>query len=376
MKPEVLVVFGTRPEAIKLAPVVRALRRFFTVRVCATAQHRQMLDQVLRLFDIVPDYDLDLMRENQNLYDTTARALEGLRPVIEAENPKAVVVQGDTTTTFAAALAAYYARIPVAHVEAGLRTGDPYRPFPEEGNRRLTTHLARWHFAPTEKARENLAREGIPAESTFVTGNPGIDALSWVAERIRSGELRVDWPPGLAGAFERRNLLLVTGHRRESFGPGFERICRALRTLASRHRDLSVVYPVHLNPNVREPVFRLLAGVPGIYLTEPLDYAPFVALMQRADLVLTDSGGIQEEAPALRKPVLVMREKTERPEAIEAGVAALVGTDEGRIVEAVGRLLEKGEDYRRMASGASPYGDGRAALRIAEILARELGALT
>ena len=364
-------MFGTRPEAIKLAPVIQELRRRkgFEPRVCVTAQHREMLDQVLETFSIRPDYDLDLMKPGQDLFDITARCLEGLRPVLLRERPDAVVVQGDTTTVFAAALAAFYLGIPVAHVEAGLRTFDKRRPFPEEMNRRLASHLAGLHFAPTERARQNLLAEGLPREQVFVTGNTVVDALFHVREKHRG---RWPRPPGLRPVGKARRIVLVTGHRRESFGPGFENICRALRSIAGSHPHVEIIYPVHLNPNVREPVFRLLGGLPNVQLIEPAGYVPFVGLMEACHLVLTDSGGIQEEAPSLGKPVLVMREVTERPEAVEAGTVRLVGTDVDKIVSGVRRLLDDAAEYQRMSRAHNPYGDGRASGRIADALSREL----
>ncbi|MBI4515838.1 MAG: UDP-N-acetylglucosamine 2-epimerase (non-hydrolyzing) [Deltaproteobacteria bacterium] len=364
----ILVVFGTRPEAIKLAPVIDALRAAGEVRVCVTAQHREMLDQVLRVFGIRPDHDLNLMQAGQSLGDLTGAVLTGLRPVLAAERPQLLVVQGDTTTTMAAALAAFYQRVPVAHVEAGLRTGDRWSPFPEEVNRRLTAALADLHFAPTPGARDNLLAEGIAPQRISVTGNTGIDALLAVTRRLRSGELDGCIPDAIECASAGRRLILVTGHRRESFGAGMHNICEALRAVVAQHRDVALVYPVHLNPHVREPVQRLLAAVPGIVLSEPLEYLPFVALMQRAEVLLTDSGGIQEEAAALGKPVLVMREKTERPEGIAAGVARLVGTDPVRIVDEVTRALAEQAAGRWQAPGGNPYGDGRAAERIAAVV--------
>ncbi len=365
---KVLFVFGTRPEAIKLAPVIEALRGRVAVRVCVTAQHRTMLDQVLSVFRITPDIDLGLMRPDQDLYDLTAAATLALRPVMQEERPRLVVVQGDTTTTFAASLAAFYAQTEVAHVEAGLRTYDKRHPFPEEINRRITSVLADWHFAPTPWARENLVRERIAPQRVFVTGNTGIDALLGVVRRLQKRELDPALPPKLLESFANRKVVLVTGHRRESFGPGFERICRALRDLVEREPEVVVVYPVHLNPRVREPVFRWLGTHPRIELLEPLEYVPFVALMLRADVILTDSGGIQEEAPSLPKPVLVMREKTERPEGVEAGVARLVGTNPERIVASVQELLHDSSVYRSMTAHENPYGDGHAAQRIAELI--------
>jgi UDP-N-acetylglucosamine 2-epimerase (non-hydrolysing) len=366
---EVLIVFGTRPEAIKLAPVVAALRAHgVALRVCVTAQHRQMLDQVLPIFDIVPDEDLDLMQPNQDLFDVTSGALLALRGVLAAERPRLVIVQGDTTTTFTAALAAFYLRVPVAHVEAGLRTHNKAHPYPEEINRRLTSSLTDWHFAPTRRARDNLFREGAPPDHIFVTGNTGIDALLSVVRRIDAASIRPTLPPGVEAALQRRRLILVTGHRRESFGAGFERICDALVQIVAAHRDVVIVYPVHLNPNVQEPVCRILGNQPRLMLLPPLEYVPFIALMRRAELILTDSGGIQEEAPSLRKPVLVMRETTERPEGIEAGVSRLVGTDVRRITDSVAVLLRDRNAYAAMATAVNPYGDGQAAERIATLV--------
>ena len=366
---KVLVVFGTRPEAIKLAPVVKALRRngTFDVRVCVTAQHRQMLDQVLALFDITPDVDLDLMQPGQDLTDLTARVLVGMRGVLHDWRPKLVLVQGDTTTTFAASLAAHYQKIAVGHVEAGLRTGNLYSPWPEEMNRRLTTVLAALHFAATPWARDNLMREGVAADVVHVTGNTVIDSLLEVFARLEADQaLRTAMEQQFGFLQSGRKLVLVTGHRRESFGQGFERICLALRALGERD-DLEIVYPVHLNPNVQEPVRRILGASPRIHLIEPLEYLPFVYLMSRAWLIVTDSGGIQEEAPSLGKPVLVMRETTERPEAVSAGTAKLVGTDREQIVREAARLLDNAEAYLAMAQAHNPYGDGKAAERIAAV---------
>ena len=364
------MVIGTRPEAIKMAPVIRALAAEETIsgRVCVTAQHRQMLDQVLQLFAIRPDYDLDLMQPNQDLTDLTAEVLIGLRPVLQDCTPDLVLVQGDTTTTWAAALVAYYQRIPVGHVETGLRTGNIYAPWPEEMNRRLTASLAELHFAPTERARLNLLREGVKDTSITVTGNTVIDALLDVVQRLRTDSaLRHQVEAPFDFLDPARRLILVTGHRRENFGAGLERICRALATLA-RRPDVQILYPVHLNPNVQDPVRRLLSGTDNIHLIAPLDYLPFVALMDRAYLLLTDSGGIQEEAPALDKPVLVMRDATERPEAIKAGIARLVGTDTTTIVAEATKLLDDKQAYRAMLGVHNPYGDGHAAARIAATL--------
>jgi UDP-N-acetylglucosamine 2-epimerase len=361
----VLVIFGTRPEAIKLAPVVAALAKSRTLeaRVCVTGQHREMLDQMLSLFRIRPDRDLAIMRPSQDLFDLTGRALDGLRSALDAEQPAAVLVQGDTTTAMAAALAAFYCKIPVGHVEAGLRTGQSYDPFPEEMNRRLTTQLTTWHYAPTAHAAENLQREGVPAERIVVTGNTVVDALAAIVALLeRDGSACTPALPAeqLAG----RKMVLVTGHRRESFGEGLRNICLALRTLADRHRDALIVYPVHLNPAVQEPVHALLADQPNIVLTGPLDYLPFVDLMRRAYLILTDSGGLQEEAPSLGVPVLVMRETTERPEAITAGTAVLIGTGREAIVAAASRLLTDAGAHARMRAARNPFGDGAAAPRI------------
>ena len=370
----ILVVFGTRPEAIKMAPVVNALREQsdrFSCRVCVTAQHREMLDQVLDLFSIRPDHDLDIMRQGQGLHDLTSAVLLGLHPVLEAERPDIVLVHGDTTTTMAATLSAFYARIPVGHVEAGLRTGNKHAPFPEEVNRKVAGAVADLHFAPTENAKRNLLREGVPEESILVTGNTVIDALLSVADRLRCD-------PALAKRMEadftfldpRKKLLLVTGHRRENFGEGFENICRALAEIAALRADVEILYPVHLNPNVQEPVRRILGtGRDGnVHLVEPVEYLPFVYLMNRSRLIMTDSGGVQEEAPSLGKPVLVMREATERPEAVQAGTARLVGTDRGKIVAETLRLLDEPAAYRAMSATHNPYGDGKAAGRIAEFL--------
>ena len=363
-----LLIFGTRPEAIKLAPLVRALRarsRDFESRVCVTAQHRDMLDPVLAAFQIVPDYDLDLMRPGQTPAELTARILEALDPVLRRESPRMVLVQGDTTTTLAAALAAFYLRIPVGHVEAGLRTGDLRQPFPEEMNRVVTSRLTDLQFAPTAGAAAHLAAEGVPAGRIHVTGNTGIDAVLYVRDSLESGALpATDWP----WLDPRRRLILVTGHRRENFGAAFAAEMRALVRLAARP-GVQVVYPVHRNPNVLGPAHKMLAGCPNIQLIEPLPYVPFVDLMRRAFLLITDSGGIQEEAPSLGKPVLVMRNKTERPEAVEAGTVKLVGSDEERIVSEAMRLLDDHAEYTRMTRVHNPYGDGHASPRIADILA-------
>jgi UDP-N-acetylglucosamine 2-epimerase (non-hydrolysing) len=363
-----LVVFGTRPEAIKLSPLIRELRARpgdFAARLCVTGQHRDMLDPILAAFDLKPDYDLDVMRPNQSPAALTARLLEGLPPVLRRESPGMVLVQGDTTTTMAAALAAFYEGIPVGHVEAGLRTGDLGQPFPEEMNRVVTSRLSELHFAPTAGAAANLAAEGVPRDRVHVTGNTGIDAVLYVRDALERGALPAcDWP----WLDRSRRLVLVTGHRRENFGPAFASEMRALARLAARS-DVQVVYPVHRNPNVLEPAHQLLGNCPHIHLLEPLPYVPFVDLMRRASFLITDSGGIQEEAPSLGKPVLVMRQKTERPEAVEAGTVKLVGTDEEQIVGEAVRLLEDPEEYARRTRIHNPYGDGHASPRIADAVA-------
>ena len=364
---KILCVFGTRPEAIKLCPVVRELRRrnaTFSVRVCVTAQHRGMLDQMLTAFQVRPDYDLDLMQPGQSLAQLTARILASLESVLAAERPAMVLVQGDTTTTLAAALAAFYQRVPVGHVEAGLRTGDLSQPFPEELNRVLATRLAALHFAPTVDAANNLISEGVPPERISVTGNSGIDALLHVRHGLDTGHLPASSWPQLDPS---RKWIVVTAHRRESFGHGFEHICEALRCLAGRP-DVHLVYPVHRNPRVQDIVQARLAGVPNLFLLDPLDYVSFVDLMRRAYFLLTDSGGIQEEAPSLGKPVLVLREKTERPEALAAGTARLVGADSASIVREAERLLDDPAEYGRMACFHNPYGDGHASRRIRQAL--------
>ena len=371
MMKRLLLVFGTRPEAIKMAPLVGRLRQVgsFETRVCVTAQHRQMLDQVLSLFGIAPDYDLNLMKPGQDLTDITVGVLRGMQGVLADWQPDAVLVHGDTSTTLAASLAAFYARIPVGHVEAGLRTGNLQSPWPEEANRKLTSTLARWHFAPTDVARGNLLAEGVNGSAVHVTGNTVIDALLQVRAMIREdGRIAGDMAGQFSFLRDERRIVLVTGHRRENFGDGFERICRALASIARQAPDARIVYPVHLNPNVQEPVNRLLGGIDNVHLVAPLDYLPFVYLMDRSWIILTDSGGIQEEAPSLGKPVLVMRETTERPEAVEAGTVKLVGTDVDRIVSGVMDLLQNDDLYRRMAIARNPYGDGKACERIAEAL--------
>ena len=367
---KVLTVFGTRPEAIKMSPVVQVLAadEAIEARVCVTAQHREMLDQVLHLFQSRPNFDLDLMRPGQDLSDITSNVLLGMRSVFNAWKPDIVLVHGDTTTTLAASLSAYYAKVKVGHVEAGLRTHNKYSPWPEEMNRRLAGAIADVHFAPTEKANANLLREGTERHAIHVTGNTVIDALLRVITLIRTDD-------AIRGRFEAlfafiepgKRLVLVTGHRRENFGAGLKNICLALEQIASRG-DVQIVYPVHLNPNVQEPVRRILSGIAGVHLIEPLDYLPFVYLLDRSTLVITDSGGIQEEAPSLGKPVLVTRDTTERPEAVEAGTVRLVGTDRAVIVREANRLLDDPAAYEAMARAHNPYGDGQAATRIRDIL--------
>ncbi|PVA00062.1 UDP-N-acetylglucosamine 2-epimerase (non-hydrolyzing) [Vibrio vulnificus] len=370
-KKKVLTVFGTRPEAIKMAPLVHALAadERFESKCCVTAQHREMLDQVLELFEITPDYDLNLMKVGQTLNEVTARILLELKPVLQEFKPDVVLVHGDTATTFAASLAAYYEQIAVGHVEAGLRTGNIYSPWPEEANRKLTGALSKYHFAPTETSQQNLLQENYSEENIFVTGNTVIDALLMVKEKI---EQDADLKATLAAQFpyldENKKLILVTGHRRESFGGGFERICEALAQTAKQHPDVQILYPMHLNPNVREPVNRILGSVENVLLIEPQQYLPFIYLMDRAHIILTDSGGIQEEAPSLGKPVLVMRDTTERPEAVAAGTVKLVGTDVEKIVSNLNSLLTDSEAYQTMSFAHNPYGDGISSAKILDIL--------
>ncbi|MCF2861067.1 UDP-N-acetylglucosamine 2-epimerase (non-hydrolyzing) [Pseudoalteromonas sp. Cnat2-41] len=370
MATKVLSVFGTRPEAIKMAPVVKTLANDsrFEARVCITAQHREMLDQVMALFAIKADYDLDIMQKGQSLNDVTCRILQGLAPVLDEFKPDIVLVHGDTATTFAASLAAFYQQIPVGHVEAGLRTGNLYSPWPEEANRKLTGALTQLHFAPTDTSKNNLLKENIDPSNVHVTGNTVIDALLDVVDKVNTKpSLSEQLQQQLALAADER-VILVTGHRRESFGGGFERICQALARIAKRFPQSRIVYPMHMNPQVREPVNRLLQGLENISLIEPLDYLPFVYLMNRAHLIVTDSGGVQEEAPSLGKPVLVMRDTTERPEAVAAGTVELVGTDEQTIFTAVERLMTDEQAYQRMSRAHNPYGDGQASQRIADAI--------
>ncbi|AIN47098.1 non-hydrolyzing UDP-N-acetylglucosamine 2-epimerase [Candidatus Palibaumannia cicadellinicola] len=368
---KVLIAFGTRPEAIKMAPLVLALAHdpTFETRVCVTAQHREMLDHVLRLFEIVPDYDLNIMRYAQALSEITSSILTGMKPVLESFRPDLVLVHGDTTSTLAASLAAFYQHCPVGHIEAGLRTGDLLSPWPEEANRKLTDHLASWHFAPTDHARQNLLVEGLPADRIAVTGNTVIDALFWVRDRVLSNSvLHSNMEQCYDFLDSAKKLILVTGHRRESFGSGFERICHALVRIAIDYPEVQVVYSVHLNPNVSQPVNRMLSGIPNITLINPQEYLPFVYLMNRATMILTDSGGIQEEGPSLGKPVLVMRDTTERPEAVAAGTVQLVGTDVQAIYQAVSQLLNDAQACQRMSRVHNTYGDGQACQKVITVL--------
>ena len=372
---KVLTVFGTRPEAIKMAPLVKALAAAPNIeaRTCVTGQHRQMLDQVLNLFDIRPEYDLDVMQPRQTLPMLTSQILLGMGPVLQNFQPDLVLVHGDTATTFATALAAFYEQIAVGHVEAGLRTGDLYSPWPEEANRCLTGRLARWHFAPTAETRNNLLREGVTPQAIAVTGNTVIDALLMTERRLREdASMRQSQQQRFDFLRPDARMVLITGHRRENFGSGFERICTAVAALARRHPWVDFVYPVHLNPQVREPVKRLLDGQDNIHLIDPLDYLPFVYLMGRSHIILTDSGGIQEEAPSLGKPVLVMRETTERPEALQAGTVRLVGTNVDAIVNEAHQLLTNDAQHQRMARAHNPYGDGQASARIVEFLQKHM----
>ena len=372
---KILIVFGTRPEAIKMAPLVKEFQKDivnFEIKVCVTAQHREMLDQVLDLFQIKPNYDLDIMKSGQNLYDITSSILLKIKPILEDFNPNVVLVHGDTATTFATSLAAYYQKIKIGHVEAGLRTGDLYSPWPEEGNRRLTGILADYHFAPTDTSMQNLLKEDINKASIFVTGNTVIDALKLVVNRIDSNkDLKLSIENTIIQAgFKDINskFILVTGHRRENFGQGFLNICEALKVLAKNNPDINILYPVHLNPNVRKPVNELLSDISNIKLVEPFQYEEFIYLMSKTYLILTDSGGIQEEAPSLGKPVLVMRETTERPEAVGAGTVKLVGSDQKNIIKAVQKLINDNSEYQKMSKAHNPYGDGRSSEKILNIL--------
>ena len=377
----ILLIFGTRPEAIKMAPLVKEFQRYsddYKTVVCVTGQHREMLDQVLQIFEIKPDYDLNIMKQGQDLYDVTARVLVGLRDVLKAVSPDVVLVHGDTTTSMAAALAAFYQQIPVGHVEAGLRTHNIYSPWPEEINRQLTGRIATYHFAPTPLSRKNLLNEGVEPAHIHVTGNTVIDALYWVVDRIKSdGALSQTLSEELLHSgydvnrlSQGKKLVLITGHRRENFGDGFIRICKAIKTLVEQYPEVDFVYPMHLNPNVRKPIHEAFDGrsYDNMYFIEPLEYLSFVYLMEKSTIVLTDSGGIQEEAPGLGKPVLVMRDTTERPEALEAGTVKLVGTDYDKIVGEVSRLIDDPLYYKTMSEAVNPYGDGKACERIVELL--------
>lgn len=375
---KILIVFGTRPEAIKMAPVVKEIEKSFGLKgiVCVTAQHREMLDQVLKIFNIQPDYDLNIMKDNQDLFDVSINTLAGLKDVLKKTKPDVVLVQGDTTTAFVAGLAAYYLKIPVAHIEAGLRTYNKYSPFPEEKNRHLLSVLAEYHFAPTESARSNLIKENIPADRIWVTGNTIIDALSAVIKNQKSEAtqkafqryLKQRWHLELTANTDNFKLILVTGHRRESFGKEFESICAAIREISAKRKDVVIIYPAHLNPHVLQSIKKILKGRPNVHIPGPLEYELFVFLMNRAYLILTDSGGIQEEASSLGKPVLIMRNTTERPEVIKAGIAKLVGTDRERIVNETLELLDNTSRYRKMSKAVNLYGNGRAAERIVKIL--------
>lgn len=376
MKTRILTVFGTRPEAIKMAPLAIALQEHPQIEsaVCVTAQHRQMLDQVLDLFQIKPDYDLDLMAPGQDLYDITAKALLGLRPVLQEFKPDVVLVHGDTTTCLAASLAAFYGRVKIGHVEAGLRTWNLQSPWPEEANRQLTDRIADYYFAPTQESSDNLLREGVDAAKVLVTGNTVIDALLDVVARLRTDVSEQERlaalieSKGYAGIRQNRRRILITGHRRENFGDGFRQMCEAMKEIATRHPDVDLIYPVHLNPNVQAPVREVLSDVSNVYLIDPLDYEPFVYLMDQSFLILTDSGGVQEEAPSLGKPVLVMRDTTERPEAVAAGTVRLVGNQKNNIVQSCLELLENPVAYEQMAKAHNPYGDGQACKRIVDFL--------
>jgi UDP-N-acetylglucosamine 2-epimerase (non-hydrolysing) len=376
---KVLFVFGTRPEAIKLAPVINRLRlrrQEFQLIVCVTAQHREMLDHVLDLFEIQPDYDLNIMENDQSLFDVTVKGLRRLEKVLKKEKPDIVLVQGDTTTTLVASLAAYYLKIKTGHIEAGLRTEDRFNPFPEEINRKITDCLADFYFAPTEKAKENLIKEGVDERKIFVTGNTVVDALLMTVEKQKDKRIQESFERKFLNNYglslNNQKLILVTGHRRESFGKDLESICQGLKKLAQSNHNLQIIYPVHLNPNVQKPARKILEKVSNIHLIEPLDYSSFVWLMNRAHLILTDSGGIQEEAPSLGTPVLVMRKKTERPEGISAGTAKLVGTESETIFSKTMELLDDGKSYKTMSKAVNPYGDGKASERIIDILRNEL----
>ena len=372
---KVLLVFGTRPEAIKMAPLVKEFQKYstdFDTKVCVTAQHREMLDQVLEMFEIKPDYDLNIMKPGQDLFDVTANVLLGLKNVLRDFKPDIVLVHGDTTTTSASALAAFYEKIKVGHVEAGLRTGDIYSPWPEEANRLLTGVLANYHFAPTQTSKENLIKENKDEKTIAVTGNTVIDGLFLALDKIENNQkLKNKILENINGQYELsedRKIILVTGHRRENFGEGFINICEALKTVANQNPNIDIVYPVHLNPNVQKPVRELLSNVPNVYLIDPLQYESFIYMMNRSYFIITDSGGVQEEAPSLGKPVLVMRDTTERPEAVEAGTVKLVGTDKETIIKEAQKLLDDKNEYEKMSKAHNPYGDGKACEKIVEFL--------
>lgn len=375
MVKKISFIFGTRPEAIKLCPLILAMRKHSDLipHVCVTGQHRELLDQVLEVFEVVPDVDLSLMEPNQTLASLTSRAITGVDAYLTEHKPDLVIVQGDTTSVFSAALAAFYHKIPVGHVEAGLRTWNKFSPYPEETNRILATHLADYHFAPTVKSRENLLNEGVDSDCIYVTGNTVIDALFIAVEKVKRHTPAIEGlPDGILKDRNNSDIVLITGHRRENFGEGFEMMCRAIARLSERFTEKTFIYPVHLNPNVQEPVFRVLGKKRNVFLTEPLSYLPFVALMSKSKLILTDSGGVQEEAPSLGKPVLVMRDTTERPEAVEVGTVKLVGTDEDYIVDSVSTLLTDDKAYSKMAQAINPYGDGKACERIIEVVRENL----
>lgn len=377
---KILIVFGTRPEAIKMAPLVKEFQKhasFFETKVCVTAQHREMLDQVLELFDIIPDYDLDIMKPGQNLYSITANVLLGMKPILMDFKPDVVFVHGDTSTTFAASLAAFYQQISVAHIEAGLRTGNIYSPWPEEANRKLTTQITKYFFAPTLTSKNNLLEENVKKEHVVITGNTVIDALFLTIAKIKSNkELELDIIKDLASnSYKLKNdkkIILVTGHRRENHGQGFINICTALSKIALKNPNIDIVYPVHLNPNVQKPVQELLSGIDNVYLIKPLQYEQFVYMMEKSLFIITDSGGVQEEAPSLGKPVLVMRNTTERPEALEAGTVRLVGTDTNLIIEQAQKLISNTVSYDNMSKASNPYGDGSASVKIVSYIKNNL----
>ena len=376
IKKKIIIVFGTRPEAIKMSPLVHALKLEpdqFEIKVCVTSQHREMLDQVLSMFNIKPDFDLNLMKENQNLSNLTSLILSEIKKIFDTYLPDLVLVHGDTTTTLATSMAAFYASIPVGHVEAGLRTHDLKSPFPEEFNRQITSKISKWHFAPTNLSQKNLLSEGVNKSLITVTGNTVVDALYWILNKIeknqeRKKNLEIFLNNNLSFDWKRKNFILVTAHRRENFGKGFEQICLALNELASKYPKVNFIYPVHLNPNVNKPVYDSLKAVPNIYLIKPLEYEPFIYLLNKCYFVLTDSGGIQEEAPSLGKPVLLLRNTTERPEAVEAGTVEIVGSNKKQIIESVSRLLDNKKYYKNMSRAHNPYGDGLACKRIVDFL--------